>query len=73
MEEQDKQIEKEIADGVIPDPSTLDPITGEPLPAAGEMPMEGEEGVEEGIDGAAGMTPTDPAPPEMPKKGEGEI
>ena len=24
-----KQIEKEIEDGTIPDPSTLDPITGE--------------------------------------------
>ena len=29
-------IEKEIADGVIPDPSTVDPITGEPLPQMGE-------------------------------------
>ena len=31
MEELDKQIEKEIADGTIPDPSAIDPITGEPL------------------------------------------
>jgi len=31
MEELDKQIEKEIADGTIPDPSAVDPITGEPL------------------------------------------
>jgi len=31
MEELDKQIEKEIADGTIADPSAVDPITGEPL------------------------------------------
>ena len=30
--EQDKQIEKEIKDGIIPDPNSIDPITGEPLP-----------------------------------------
>ncbi len=28
----DKRIEKEIKDGIIPDPSAVDPITGEPLP-----------------------------------------
>jgi hypothetical protein len=78
MEEQDKLIEKEIADGTIPDPSTLDPITGEPLPA-----MEGEgdpagamadmAGAAADINGAAGVVPTDPAPPKLPKSGEGEI
>ncbi|AOV62067.1 portal protein [Synechococcus phage S-CAM7] len=78
MEEQDKLIEKEIADGTIPDPSTLDPITGEPLPA-----MEGEgdpagamadmAGAAADINGAAGAVPTDPAPPKLPKSGEGEI
>ena len=31
IEEIDKQIDKEIADGTIPDPSMIDPITGEPL------------------------------------------
>ena len=31
----DEQIEQEIKDGVIPDPSAVDPITGEPLPAEG--------------------------------------
>ena len=43
----DAQIEKEIADGIIPDPSSVDPITGEPLPAGGgegdvlgDVPME---------------------------------
>jgi len=33
----DEQIEKEIENGVIPDPSAIDPITGEPLPQQGEM------------------------------------
>ena len=28
----DQQIEKEIKDGIIPDPNAIDPITGEPLP-----------------------------------------
>ena len=28
----DEQIEDEIAKGIIPDPSTVDPITGQPLP-----------------------------------------
>ena len=43
--EMDEQIEQEIKDGVIPDPSAVDPITGEPLPAEGggmlgDVPME---------------------------------
>ena len=45
MEELDEQIEQEIKDGIIPDPSAVDPITGEPLPAEGEMgeiPMDPE-------------------------------
>ena len=40
--EQDEQIEKEIADGVIPDPNSIDPITGEPLPMEGEMDTLGD-------------------------------
>ena len=31
MEDIDKQIEKEIKEGIIPDPNSIDPITGEPL------------------------------------------
>jgi hypothetical protein len=31
----DEQIEDEISKGIIPDPSQVDPITGEPLPSAG--------------------------------------
>jgi len=51
--EQDEQIEKEIKDGIIPDPSAVDPITGEPLPAEGEMgelPMDPE--IDDGITNA---------------------
>ena len=43
IREIDDQIEKEIADGVIPDPNAVDPITGEPLPGGddlGNIPME---------------------------------
>ena len=40
--EQDEQIEIENADGVIPDPSAIDPITGEPLPMEGEMDTLGD-------------------------------
>jgi len=35
----DTQIEDEIQKGIIPDPSSLDPITGEPLPPEGGDPM----------------------------------
>jgi len=42
MIEQDEQIENEIKDGIIPDPAAIDPITGEPLPAEGEIPMDPE-------------------------------
>ena len=81
IKEEDDKIEKEIAEGIIPDPSTLDPITGEPLPAMGDPAMEGEgdpagamadmAGAASDINGAAGQVPTDPVP--MPSKGEGRI
>ena len=35
------QIEDEIQKGIIPDPSTIDPITGQPLPPAEGAPPEG--------------------------------
>ena len=42
MKELDKQIEKEIKDGIIPDPSMIDPITGEPMaPGTEEEAMNG--------------------------------
>ena len=43
IKEIDEQIEQEIADGIIPDPNAIDPITGEPLPGGddlGDIPME---------------------------------
>ena len=33
----DKQIQKEIKDGIIPDPNAVDPITGEPLEGGGDL------------------------------------
>ena len=46
MEEMDKQIEAEIKTGIIPDPNSIDPITGEPLESGpqmlGDVPMEPE-------------------------------
>ena len=73
IEEEDKKIEKEIGDGIIPDPNSIDPITGEPLPMAGGDPLADVGAGMDGsaIEGAAGAVPTDPPP--MPKKGEGEI
>ena len=45
--EMDEKIEQEIKDGIIPDPSAVDPITGEPLPTddqnmMGNIPIEPE-------------------------------
>ena len=43
IEEIDMQIDDEIDKGIIPDPSTIDPVTGEPLPEVGgmgEVPMD---------------------------------
>ena len=37
IEEQDELIKKEIKDGVIPDPSAIDPITGQPLEGGGDL------------------------------------
>ena len=33
----DEQIEKEIKDGIIPDPNAVDPITGQPLEGGGDL------------------------------------
>ena len=50
----DKQIEDEIANGIIPDPNAVDPITGEPLPGEdggmmGDVPMEPDLEMQGGI------------------------
>ena len=53
----DKQIEKEIEEGIIPDPNSIDPITGEPLPDGngmmGDVPMEPD------LEGQGGITDAD--------------
>ena len=50
----DQQIEKEIKDGIIPDPSAIDPVTGEPLP------QDGMGGENMGMDSQSmGKTPED--------------
>ena len=55
--EMDEQIEQEIKDGIIPDPSAVDPITGEPLPQEGEQGMIGDVPMEPEVDG--GITDAD--------------
>ena len=37
IEDQDEIIKKEIKDGIIPDPSAVDPITGQPLEGGGDL------------------------------------
>ena len=61
--EQDKLIENEIKKGIIPDPATIDPATGQPLDtgAGGDL---GAPVMEPEIDGS----PTEA--PELPKGGE---
>ena len=61
--EQDKLIAKEIKDGVIPDPATIDPATGQPLDSAAGMDL-GKPQMEPEIDASAAE------PIEMPKGGE---
>jgi hypothetical protein len=51
MVEMDEQIEQEIKDGIIPDPNSVDPITGEPLPAEGEQGMLGDVPMEPEVNG----------------------
>ena len=53
MIEMDEQIEKEIKEGIIPDPSSIDPITGEPLEQEGEQGMMGNVPVEPEIDASS--------------------
>ena len=52
----DRQIEKEIKDGIIPDPNAIDPITGEPLPPGGDPGMMGDLSQEPNIDDQAAVT-----------------
>ena len=52
IEEIDAQIEQEIKDGILPDPSQVDPITGEPI-AGGDL---GDVPVEDDLEGQAAVT-----------------
>jgi hypothetical protein len=71
--EQDKIIQKEIEDGIIPDPATIDPTTGMPYP---EVPPEGGD-PGNNIQGDGGKIPVDPqvnaASVEAPKVKGAEI
>jgi len=70
--EQDAQIKKEIADGTIPDPSTIDPETGLPL-MDDPMINGGGEGMDLGAPVAAPDLETEvleDKPKSMPKGGE---
>ena len=52
----DEQIENEIKNGILPDPSQIDPITGEPLPQEGDPGMMGDLSQEPNIDDQAAAT-----------------
>ena len=62
--ELDMQIEDEINKGILPDPSTIDPVTGQPLPQPVDPSMQGGDG--SGMSGmgadpmAMGQVPADP-------------
>jgi len=57
MIEMDEQIEQEIKDGIIPDPNSVDPITGEPLPQdGGEVGMMGDVPMEPNLDAQGEIT-----------------
>ena len=62
--EQDKLIENEIKNGIIPDPATIDPSTGLPFAPEGAGGDLGAPVMEPEIDGSATEAP------EMPKGGE---
>jgi hypothetical protein len=56
MIEMDEQIEQEIKDGIIPDPNSIDPITGEPLPQDGGMGMMGDVPMEPDLEAQGDIT-----------------
>ena len=66
--EEDKMIEKEIKDGIIPDPSLqIDPMTGQPIDTTAQMDL-GQPVMEPQID--ASSTEINAKAAEMPKGGE---
>ena len=54
--EMDEQIEQEIKDGIIPDPNSVDQITGEPLPQEGDTGMMGDIPAEPDLEAQADIT-----------------
>jgi len=52
----DEQIAKEIENGIIPDPSSIDPITGEPLPQDGGGDLMGDVPQEPNLDQQGSIT-----------------
>jgi len=52
----DTQIEQEIKNGIIPDPSSVDPITGEPLPQEGDVGLMGDVPQEPNLEQQAATT-----------------
>jgi hypothetical protein len=74
--EQDALIEKEIKDGIIPDPNVpIDPMTGQPMePGAAGMDL-GQPVMEPNTDGMkdGGSTEADGKPAEMPNPKGGKI
>jgi len=61
--EQDALIKNEIKKGIIPDPATIDPATGQPLDTGANMDL-GKPQMEPEVDGSATEAP------ELPKGGE---
>ena len=49
----DEQIEQEIKDGILPDPNSVDPITGEPLEGGGDL---GDVPVEDDLESQGQVT-----------------
>jgi len=69
--EQNKLIEKEIKDGIIPDPNTpIDPATGMPLEAGASSMDLGKPVMEPNLDSQGKATEASGKPLEMPKGGE---
>jgi len=68
--EQDKLIQKEIKNGIIPDPNApVDPMTGMPLDQTAQMDL-GQPVMEPNLDGQGKATEADGKVMEMPKGGE---
>ena len=57
IQEIDEQIAQEIKDGILPDPNSVDPITGEPLEGGGTDL--GDTPVEDDLESQAAVTDAD--------------